>query len=202
MASALASEDLRQATVDDTFGLLSIYADRNITLSAGQSTQTAEEARSSKKSGFLTSKTTNTHNTLDETLSQGTSLSGGLVSITANGNITGEGVQISGTDGVLGHADGKLDLHEARDVRSESSSVSVKKSGTANSFAVLPVPLGASSRDDNSTSSNTAVASSITSANGGVLLQGDWRGHPAGCEGGFGQGHRDHGRCGVHHRHH
>ena len=49
---------------------------------------------------------------------------------------------------------------------------SVKKSGTANSFAVLPLPLDASSRDDDSTSSNTAVASSITSANGGVLLQG------------------------------
>ncbi|MGJ7580839.1 DUF637 domain-containing protein [Variovorax sp. RHLX14] len=165
--------NLRQATVDAGSGLLSIHADRNVTLAVGQSTQTDEEARNSRKSGLFTNKTTTTRNTLDETISHGTSLSGNLVSITANGNITGEGVKISGTDGVLVHANGALDLHEARDVRSESSSVSVKKSGTANSFAVLPLPLGASRRDDASTSSNTAVASSITSANGGVLLQGN-----------------------------
>ncbi|MGI4780068.1 MAG: filamentous hemagglutinin N-terminal domain-containing protein [Janthinobacterium lividum] len=165
--------NLRQATIDAGTGLLSIHADRNVTLSAGQSTQTAEEARSSKKSGLLTSKTTTTQSTSDETLSHGISLSGGLVSITANGNITGEGVKISGTDGVLVHANGSLDLHEARDVRSESNSVSVKKSGFAGSVGGIPLPIGAGSRDDAKVSSNTAVASSITSQNGGVLLQGD-----------------------------
>lgn len=164
---------LRQATIDAGAGLLSIHADRNISISAGQSTQSAEEARSTKKSGLLTGKTTTTQNTSDETLSHGTRLSGGLVSITANGDITGEGVKISGTDGVLVHAGNKLSITEARDSRSESNSQTVKKSGFAGSIGGIPVPIGAGSRNDTSTSSNTAVASSITSANGGVRLQGD-----------------------------
>ncbi len=167
--------NLRQATVDAGAGLLSIHADRNVALSAGQSTQSAEEARSSKKSGLFFSKTTTTQSTSDETLTQGTNLSGGLVSITANGNITGEGVKINGDDGVLVHADGKLDLHEARDVRSESSSVSVKKIGMGIGGGALPlvVPINQAAQDAGTRSSDTAVATRITSKNGGVLLQGD-----------------------------
>ncbi|RZI54984.1 MAG: hypothetical protein EOP14_07850, partial [Pseudomonas sp.] len=72
--------------------------------------------------------TTTTRNTLDETLSHGTGLSGGLVAITANGNITGEGVKIKGDEGVLVQARGVLDLHEARDLRSRSAEVGVTKS--------------------------------------------------------------------------
>ena len=82
-------------------------------------------------------------------------------------------MKINGTDGVLVHANGSLDLHEARDVRSESNNQTVKKSGFAGSIGGIPVPIGAGSRNETSTSSHTTVASSITSANGGVLLQGD-----------------------------
>ena len=66
---------------------------------------------------------TGTCDTAEETLSHGTSLSGDMVSVTANGDITGERVKIRVDKGALVHAGGVLDLHEARDVRSASSSV-------------------------------------------------------------------------------
>lgn len=49
----------------------------------------------------------------------------------------------------------------------------VKKAGFAGSIACIPLPIGAGRRDSATSSSNTAGASSITSARGGVLLQGD-----------------------------
>lgn len=65
-----------------------------------------------------------------------------------------------------------LSIFEGRDSRSESESTTVKKSGFAGSFMGAPLPIGAGSRDAETSVSNTAVASSITSEHGGVLLQG------------------------------
>ena len=110
---------------------------------------------------------------MDETLSHGTNLSGGLVSITANNNIVAEGVQISGNDGVLVHANNVLSITEAKDSRSESNSQTVKKSGFAGSVGGIPLPIGSGRRGDSTSDSNTAVASTLTSENGGVLLQGN-----------------------------
>lgn len=165
--------NIRQGTVDAGAGLLSLQAGNDVNITAGQSTLTVDEAQEIKRRGVLTKKITTTQRKLDETSSQGSTLSGGLVSITANNNIALEGAAISGTDGVLAHAGNILGVYEARDSRSQSESISMKKSGFAGSFAGNPLPIGAGRRDATTSASNTAVASSITSANGGVLLQGD-----------------------------
>jgi len=84
-------------------------------------------------------------------------------------------VKIRGDDGVLVQAGGVLDLHEARDVRSQSSEVSVKKSGFGLGGGSIPmvVPKKSASQDSGTSYSNTAAVTSIESKNGGVLLQGD-----------------------------
>lgn len=91
------------------------------------------------------------------------------------GNITGEGVKIRGDNGVLVQAGGVLDLHEARDVRSQSREVSVKKSGFGIGAIGPPLPDKKASRDTTSTYSNTATVTIIESTNGGMPLQGDQR---------------------------
>lgn len=161
--------------MDAGTGLLSVHADRDVNITAGQSTQSDDVARKSKDKGLLSSKTTTTRNTLEESISQGSSFQGGLTAITAGRDIIGEGVKIRGDDGVLVQAGGVLDLHEARDMRSESNEVSVKKSGFGLGGGSLPmvVPKKSASRDTGTSYSNTAAVTTIESKNGGVLLQGD-----------------------------
>ncbi|MGJ7488483.1 filamentous hemagglutinin N-terminal domain-containing protein [Variovorax sp. LT2P21] len=164
----------RQAAVQ-TGGLLSVHADRDIDIQAGRRTQEVDDAHQVTTRGFLSKKTTTSRTTLEESISQGSSFQGGITAITAGGNITGEGVKIRGDEGVLVQAGGVLDLHEARDVRSESREVSVKKSGFGLGGGSLPmvVPKKSASRDTGTSYSDTAAVTSIESKNGGVLLQGD-----------------------------
>ncbi|RYH62905.1 MAG: hypothetical protein EON54_08890, partial [Alcaligenaceae bacterium] len=166
----------RQAAVQ-TEGLLSVHADGNIDIQAGRRTQSVDEAHQNTARSGLSKRTTTSRDTLDESISQGSSFQGGITAITADGNIVGEGVKIRGTDGVLVQAGGTLDLHEARDVRMESHEVSVQKSGFGLGGGSIPmvVPKKNASRDASTTYSNTAAVTTIESSNGGVLLKGDQR---------------------------
>lgn len=164
----------RQAALDSG-GLLSVHADGNIDLQAGRSTRSVDDAHESTIRGTFSKKTLTSRTTAEESISHGSSFGGNLTSITANGNITGEGVRIRGDEGVLVHAQGTLDLHEARDLRSQSRETSEKRSGFGFSGGSLPVvvPQKNERRDNNASYSNTAAPTIIESKNGGVLLLGD-----------------------------
>lgn len=164
----------RQAALE-TGGLLSVHADGNIDMQVGRSTRRVDDAHESTLRGTFSKKTLTSRTTADESISHGSSFGGNLTSITANGNITGEGVHIRGDEGVLVHAQGTLDLHEARDLRSRSRETGEKRSGFGFSGDSLPavVPQKNESRDNNASYSNTAAPTIIESKNGGVLLVGE-----------------------------
>lgn len=80
-------------------------------------------------------------------------------------------MKLQGDDGVLVQAGGLLDLHEARDVRSQSTQVGVTRSGIGIDTTGLPVPDRKGAIDTHATSSDTANATTIESRNGGALLR-------------------------------
>jgi filamentous hemagglutinin len=146
----------------------------DIAIEAGRETAQSEFQATGSSNGLLTRTTTNETRRSESDLAIGSELkAGGLAYVAAGGNLVAEGVKISGDEGVLVHAAGVLDIREARESRSESLEVSVKKSGMAGSFGGRPLPTSAAERTALGTQSDTASVSSITSERGGVLLEGE-----------------------------
>ncbi len=151
---------------------LSLDAGGKLLLYAGQN-QTYAQTEHSQRSGM-------SYNRLDasssETTLARTTLSADNVKLHSGGDTTLGAVKVDANTLDL-QAGGQLNLltqtTSSNKSRSESSSASVKKSGLAGSIGGIPVPMGAGSRDATTSYSDTAAASSITSTNGGVLLQGD-----------------------------
>lgn len=148
---------------------VNLAADNAIRLEASQNTWEQHGSNKSSSTSIGVGYAAGAQNgfTIELGVSQGKGKEGG--------NITGEGMKIRGDDGVLVQAGGVLDLHEARDVRSQSREVSVKKSGFGIGAIGPPLPDKKASRDTTSTYSNTATVTIIESTNGGMPLQGDQR---------------------------
>lgn len=161
----------RQATVQ-TEGVVTLHADRDLDLQAGQTTRETDSHTQTTTRGLLSRTTTMIHESSEESLNQASRISGGLVSLGAGRDLTGEGVKISGDQGVLVQAGGVLDLHEARDVRSQTTEVGVRRIGFGVGTTGVPVPDKRAATDVRSTFDDTAAVTSIDSAHGGVRLEG------------------------------
>ncbi|MDM0030484.1 toxin C-terminal domain-containing protein [Variovorax sp. J31P216] len=159
----------RQADVDAGSGLLVASAGRNLDIVDGQAKDSsAYISQSTRKSTF--SKTTETLTASQESAtSVGSRFSGGLVSLHADNNVNIVGSHISGTQGVSVTAAKQLNVVEGRDSRRSSAGLS-----RTGSFEFLDRHLSQEKKVGNTLETHTdnAAASSITSAQGGVYLEG------------------------------
>ncbi len=172
----------RQATVDAGKGLLSVHADRDINIESGEARVIGSySAQWSDKKTF--SRTDNKlSGDFDNSTSVGSKFSGGVVSLGAKNDINIIGSSISGKDGVAVVAEHNLNIVEGRNTVNSSIELDRQKRGVsalgvigglATIGAPVILPSGKTTTTGVEIKSDTAAPSTISSSNGGVLLQGN-----------------------------
>jgi filamentous hemagglutinin len=171
--SLTAGQDInaRQATVDAGRGLLLANAGRNLNIVDGQATSSSDYAYQTTKKGTFSSTTTSIAASQESSSSVGSIFKGGLVSLHADNNVNIVGSHISGTQGVGITAGNRVNIVEGRDTSRSSASFNREKSSS------LPNPSPTFNRKQsvgNATESgfDNAAASTVTSSQGGVLIEG------------------------------
>ncbi|WP_242629538.1 hemagglutinin repeat-containing protein [Xanthomonas oryzae] len=161
---------LASTAVASEKGGIALAAGNDIKLLSTQEQHDAVVDQREKKSGFLSSKTTSTHDESHDSLAVTSSLSGDTVQIAAGHDVLSQGAQIAGTGDVVVAAGNDLTLETAQDTHSEEHAKQVKKSGLY-SGGGFSVTLGQSKQAD--TLSATEVShhgSLVGSTDGSVTL--------------------------------
>lgn len=169
-----AGQDLnaRAAQVTSDQGAVIAEAGRDVNLTAGQNYQFADEAHKVKGgSGLFSSKTTTTRDTVSLTQAQGSTLSGEQTYVQAGRDINLSGSNVVSTSQTVLAADNNVNIEAATDSSSERHDKSVKKSGLFSGGAIA-VTLGTQQQSvKDATTQQTAVASTVGSTNGDVLIE-------------------------------
>ncbi|WP_233252273.1 hemagglutinin repeat-containing protein [Saccharospirillum sp. MSK14-1] len=141
---------------------LRVSADGDVNILAGESYSTSTTAKSSRRSGWFSSSRKTTVTTTENTDVIASNFSGDIVQIQSGSDVTIQGSNVTGENGVSLSADGDIDILAAYESASRSTSSTrtrwnavSKKSTTRTSEQ----------------SSNTAVGSSINAGNGNLVIQ-------------------------------
>ncbi|MDA7416440.1 DUF637 domain-containing protein [Xenophilus arseniciresistens] len=165
----------RQASVEAGDGLLSVRAGRDINIQEGHAETTAKFQGESTSKSLLKKNTTTMSGESQTDTSIGSSFTGDIVALNAENNVNIQGSNISGTQGVLISAGNDLNVTAARSTSDVSMEINRSTQGiTLTGGGTVPMtgPIKKGSGSNANLQSDTAVASSITSSQGGVLLQG------------------------------
>ncbi|WP_241094269.1 hemagglutinin repeat-containing protein [Xanthomonas bonasiae] len=123
-----------------------------------------------KKKGFLSSKTTTTHDEWHDSTAVATTLSGDSVQIAAGNNLLSQGAQVAGTGDVVLAAGNNLTLETAQNEHSEEHEKKTKKSGMFGSGGI-GVTFGTQKIQNNAdTTDVTHLGSTVGSVEGDVTL--------------------------------
>ncbi|MDR6539795.1 adhesin HecA-like repeat protein, partial [Variovorax soli] len=161
--------DARQATVDAGQGWLDVTAGRDILIETGRQQSAGSYAMQWTDKALL-SRTANTlSGQYDNSTSVGSRFSGGLVSMGAGNDLAIEGSQVSGTQGVMLSAGNQLNIVEGRNTASASVDFDRKRSSPIQDPVFMQ---NKASGTGIGVGRDTAAASTITSSQGGILLQG------------------------------
>lgn len=177
--NAVRDVNARQATVDAGKGLLSVQAGRDINIASGQAQTSGSFSAQWTDKGLTRSTDNKLSSEFANSTSIGSSFSGGMVAIGAKNDIYIEGSHVSGTQGVMIDAGRNLSIVEGRNTTYSSAEQDRKTSGVSGLLGmavgapITPVlPFSKGSTTGIELQSDTASASTITSSQGGVLLQG------------------------------
>ncbi|WP_371180974.1 two-partner secretion domain-containing protein, partial [Xanthomonas sacchari] len=154
-------------------GALAVSAGNDVNLLAEQEQHDAVQDMQKKKKGFLSSKTTTTHDEWHDSLAIGTSLDAGSVQIKAGNDIAVVGSTVLAQQDARLVAGNDVAIVSAQDQSSEAHSSAQKKSGFSASFSGGVASLGygkSRSSSDSSTESTTQVASAVGAKNGNLLI--------------------------------
>ncbi|UYK80689.1 hemagglutinin repeat-containing protein [Xanthomonas sacchari] len=154
-------------------GALAVSAGNDVKLLAAQEQHDAVQDMQKKKKGFLSSKTTTTHDEWHDSLAVGTSLDAGSVQIKAGNDIAVVGSTVLAQQDARLVAGNDVAIVSAQDQSSEAHSSAQKKSGFSASFSGGVASLGygkSRSSSDSSTESTTQVASAVGAKNGNLLI--------------------------------
>ncbi len=151
-------------------GSIQVVAGRDVHLNAGQSHQEVRDEHFQQETGFLSSKTTHTIDSVSRTDAVGTTLSGDTVAVQAGRNLTVAGSTVASTNGTSLAAGNDLTVTTTQTSSSESHFREEKKSGfgaTGNGLSY-----GNKQQTDNANdNANTYAGSLIGSTNGNVTLK-------------------------------
>jgi len=162
--------NLTAAKVYTDTGSVSVAAGNDVNLLAAQEQHDAEQDMQKKKSGFLSSKTTTTHDEWHDSTAVVTTLSGDSVQIAAGNNLLAQGAQVAGTGDVVLAAGNNLTLETAQNEHSEEHDKKVKKTGLY-SGGGFSVTLGASKKTDTLDATEiTNSGSLVGSTDGSVTM--------------------------------
>lgn len=159
------------ASITSNAGTAQLLAGRDINLTTAQTTQAVDEAHQHKgKSGWFSSKTITTRDTLDQTMAQGTTVSGNTTVIAANHDLNLTGSNAVSTAGTSLSAGTDVNVAAATNTVQQSHLRDEKTSGLF-SGGGIGVTLG---MQQQTTTQNdvqtTASASTVGSTNGNVNL--------------------------------
>ena len=166
-----AGQDLNaMAATVQAAGALSAQAGNNISISAGQSSQSLDEAHQHTSRGFLSSKTTTTRDQMQSTTALGSSFEGQSVNIAAGQNLSIAGSNVLADQNVNLNAGGSIDVTAAQKTHSQSSFRQTAKSGLM-SGGGLSISIGTQQQSlDQQGRSTTAAASTVGSMDGNVNI--------------------------------
>lgn len=165
----------RQAIVDAGKSLLAVHADRDINIEAGETRATGSYSAQWTDKKTFSRTNNNLFRSFDAMTSVGSKFSGGLVSLGAKNDINVIGSSLSGKDGVAVIAQGNLTIVEGRNTSNAGYQLSQQKRGISALGAAMGfvMPSGRATATGSEISSDTAAPSTISSSNGGILLQGN-----------------------------
>ncbi|MFY9479353.1 MAG: hemagglutinin repeat-containing protein [Aquabacterium sp.] len=171
-----ASQDLtiRGSVLQSDLGQLQATAAGNVNIEAAQTHQTVDETHQTKVKGFLSSTTITTRDTADNTLNQGSALSGNSVTVQAGQNLKAQGGNIVSTQGNTALQAGQdVQILSAQDTQNQSHSRSERKSGLSIGLQ-SGVGVGRSSTDQSQqTLTTTQVGSNVSGQNVNITAQRD-----------------------------
>ncbi|MCW0399883.1 hypothetical protein NB688_004182 [Xanthomonas sacchari] len=151
-------------------GALAVSAGNDVNLLAAKEQHDAVQDMQKKKTGFLSSKTTTTHDEWHDSTAVATTLSGDTVQIAAGHDLLSQGAQVAGTGNVVVAAGNDLTLETAQNTHSEEHEKKTKKSGMFGSGGI-GVTFGTQKIQNNAdTSDVTHVGSTVGSVAGDVTL--------------------------------
>jgi len=165
--------NLTAANVFTDKGTLAVTAGNDVNLLATQEQHDAEQDMQKKKKGFLSSKTTTTHDEWHDSLAIGTALDANSVQIKAGNDIAVVGSTVLAQQDARLVAGNNVTVVSAQDESSEAHSSAQKKSGFSASFSGGVASLGygkSRSSNDSSTDSTTQFASAVGAKNGNLLI--------------------------------
>ncbi len=159
------------ANLSSAQGHLGLQAGGNIQLDSGQSRTQLDETHHNSQKGLLSSRSTTTRDTLDQTQAIGSQLSGQTVSVSAGKDLTVTGSSIASDLATTLNAGGNVTLVAAQNSSSESHSRDEKKSGLMSSGG-LGFTIGKAAQGNANTVTTTqAVGSTLGSVQGDVVIQ-------------------------------
>ncbi len=120
---------LQAATVISEDGGIALAAGRDVNLTTAQEEHALTVDETTKKSGFLKSKTTTTHDAYSDSYAIGTVLSGETVQVAAGRDLSATAAQIAGTGDVLLAAGRDVTIGTGENTHTETHDKTVKKSG-------------------------------------------------------------------------
>ncbi|PPU83914.1 filamentous hemagglutinin [Xanthomonas sacchari] len=151
-------------------GALAVSAGNDVNLLAEQEQHDAVQDIQKKKKGFLSSKTTTTHDEWHDSTAVATTLSGDTVQIAAGHDLLSQGAQVAGTGNVVVAAGNDLTLETAQNTHSEEHEKKTKKSGMFGSGGI-GVTFGTQKIQNNAdTADITHAGSTVGSVEGDVTL--------------------------------
>ncbi|NIJ74064.1 hypothetical protein FHR66_003303 [Xanthomonas sp. F4] len=162
--------NLTAAQVFTDKGALAVSAGNDVNLLAAQEQHDAVQDMQKKKKGFLSSKTTTTHDEWHDSTAVATTLSGDTVQIAAGHDLVSQGAQVAGTGNVVVAAGNDLTLETAQNTHSEEHDKKVKKTGLY-SGGGFSVTLGASKQTNTLDTTEVSQSGSLVgSTDGSVTL--------------------------------
>lgn len=169
-----AGQDLnaRAASITSEQGAVFAEAKRDVNLTTAQNYQFADEAHKVKgKSGWFSSKTTTTRDTVSQTQAEGSTLSAEQTYVQAGRDINLSGSNVVSTTQTVLVADNNVNIEAATASSSERHDKSVKKSGLFSGGGIA-VTLGTQKQSvKDLATEHTAVASTVGSTTGDVLIE-------------------------------
>jgi filamentous hemagglutinin len=161
----------RGAQVATRDGDIQLNASRDVTLSTAESHVSVDEAHRHTRRGFLSSTTTSSRHTLNQTTQHGTLLSGNRVNVQTGQDIKISGSDIASSQGTVLDAARNVSIDAATNTRDETHLQQKRTSGLMSSGG-FGLTIGNRSLKTNSdTTTTTASASTIGSTQGDVTIK-------------------------------
>jgi filamentous hemagglutinin len=167
--TVIAGHDLTAtaATVNSANGAVALGAGNDLTLNSAQENHSASVDTKRSSSGFLSSSSTHTHDTVSDTNVVGATINGNSVTMAAGHDLTAQAAQVTATQGIALSAGHDVNLSTGQSVHTEEHDYSKTSSSVINTSATRFGSIDPEQRGNKHTQSIEQTTSV------GTLLSGD-----------------------------